>query len=257
LGGLVIERDIDIRTPDGSSDAVLFEPAGAETRPGVLHLTDIYGIRPSQRQMARRLADQGYTVLMPNLFYRLGRAPLFEIPINREDPRVQAKLAELRTQLSPEMAERDVAAYIDFLTALPSVTKETGIGVVGYCLSGGMAMRAAAVRPDRVVAAASFHGVGLFTDKPASPHLLLPHIKARLYFGYAVEDPSMPEAAIAQFERALAAWGGRFESETYADSRHGWTVPDHAAYNQPQAERAFSKLTAFFADALVVHARGA
>jgi carboxymethylenebutenolidase len=253
----VIERDIDIRTPDGSSDAVLFEPAGGETRPGVLHLTDIYGIRPSQRQMARRLADQGYTVLMPNLFYRLGRAPLFDIPVNREDPQVQAKLAELRTHLSPEMAERDVAAYIDFLTAQPSVTKETGIGVVGYCLSGGMAMRAAAVRPERVVAAASFHGVGLFTDKPASPHLLLPRVKARLYFGHAVQDPSMPAEAIAQFERALAAWGGRSESETYADAHHGWTVPDHAAYNQPQAERAFSKLTALFADALHARGRGA
>ncbi len=118
-------------------------------------------------------------------------------------------------------------------------------------------MRAAAVRPERVVATASFHGVGLFSDKPASPHLLLPKIKARLYFGHAVQDASMPAEAIAQFERALAGWGGKFESETYAGAHHGWTVPDHAAYNQPQAERAFSKLTAFFADTLAVHARGA
>jgi carboxymethylenebutenolidase len=105
-------------------------------------------------------------------------------------------------------------------------------------------MRVAAARPDKIAAAASFHGGGLFTDTPASPHRLLPRIQAELYFGHAVEDRGMPEEAIKKFEQALAEWGGTFESETYEGARHGWTVLDSPVYNEPQAERAFRKLTA-------------
>jgi carboxymethylenebutenolidase len=246
----VIEEEIDIRTADGTSDAVLYRPApGAAARPGVIHLTDIGGIRASHRRMARRLAGQGYTVLMPNLFYRLGRSPVFDFGANREDPQVQARLTELRTHLTPEMVERDVASYVDFLAAHEAVARGP-MGVVGYCLAGSMAMRTAAVRPERIAAAASFHGVWLFTDTPESPHLALPRIKARLYFGHAVKDRSMPEEAIAQLDRALASWGGTYESETYEGAFHAWTVPDSPVYNQPQAERAFEKLTALFADTL-------
>ncbi len=114
--------------------------------------------------------------------------------------------------------------------------------VVGYCLTGAMALRAAAARPDAVCAAASFHGGGLCTDSPASPHLVLPRVKARLYFGHADQDKSMPAGAIAKFEAALAAWGGRYESETYTGALHSWTVPDSPVFDQPQAERAFQKL---------------
>jgi carboxymethylenebutenolidase len=109
-----------------------------------------------------------------------------------------------------------------------------------------MALRTAAVRPDQIAAAASFHGGGLYTDASTSPHALLPRVKARLYFGHATDDRSMPKEAIEKFDRALAVWGGRYESEIYDGARHGWTVPDNPSYNEPQAERAFGKLIDLF-----------
>jgi carboxymethylenebutenolidase len=124
------------------------------------------------------------------------------------------------------------------------------MGVVGFCFAGGVALRIAAARPDRIAAAASFHGGGLATDAPTSPHLLLPRIQARLYFGHATQDRGMPAAAIEKLDRALDAWGGRYESKVYEGAFHGWTVPDSPVYNQPQAERAFQKLTELFAETL-------
>lgn len=124
------------------------------------------------------------------------------------------------------------------------------MGAVGLCFSGAFALRTAAARPDRISAAASFHGGGLYTESPASPHLVLPRVKARLYFGHAVEDQSMPPEAIDKLNAALEAWGGRFESESYAGAHHGWTVSDNPSYNQAQAEKAFSSLTRLFADSL-------
>ena len=120
------------------------------------------------------------------------------------------------------------------------------IGVVGYCFSGKMAMYAAAARPDKVAAVASFHGGGLYTDAPTSPHLALPRIKARLYFGHATNDRSMPEEAIAKLDEALKRWGGKYESETYKDASHSWTASDSPVYNEPQAERTFHKLLELF-----------
>jgi carboxymethylenebutenolidase len=124
------------------------------------------------------------------------------------------------------------------------------MGVVGYCFTGAMAMRTAAMRPDRVAAAASFHGGALYTDTPASPHLVLPRIKAQLYFGHAIEDQTMPADAIVKLEAALAAWRGKYESETYDGAYHGWTTPDAPVYNPEQAGRAFKKLTDLFASTL-------
>ena len=124
------------------------------------------------------------------------------------------------------------------------------MAVVGYCFTGGMAMRAAAVRPEKIAAAASFHGGGLFTDAPASPHLVLPRVKAQLYFGHAINDNSMPKEAIEKLDRALAAWGGKYESEVYDGAYHGWTSSDAPVYNQAQAERAFEKLMGLFARTL-------
>ncbi len=159
------------------------------------------------------------------------------------------RFAELREPLTPEAMERDVAGYVSFLTTQPSVS-QGAMGVVGYCFTGSMAMRAAAARPDRIAAAASFHGGGLYTEAPTSPHLLLPRIRARLYFGHAVEDRGMPPEAIEKLDQALAAWGGRYESELYEGARHGWTVPDSPVYNPPQAERAFEKLAELFHETL-------
>jgi carboxymethylenebutenolidase len=145
--------------------------------------------------------------------------------------------------------ESDATAYVDFLAKQESVRSEP-MGVIGFCFTGAMALRTAAKRPDKIAAVASFHGGGLFTDDPASPHTVLPKVKARLYFGHAIEDRSMPREAIAKFEGALAAWNGAHESETYDGAHHGWSVPGSPAYNEPQAERAFQKLTELLAATL-------
>jgi carboxymethylenebutenolidase len=243
------EQDFQISMPDGSSDAVLFRPEGSAICPGVLYFTDIGGIRAVNRESAARLSKQGYIVLMPNIFYRTGRAPLQPVMRTLDDEGRRKRMAELASPLTPEAIERDASAYIDFLTSQKGV-KEGMIGVVGHCFSGKMAMYAAAARPEKVAAAASFHGGGLFADAPTSPHLVLPRIKARLYFGHAVEDRSMPQEAIVQFEEALKRWGGNYESETYAGAHHGWTSADNPSYNQPQAERAFQKLSELFKQTL-------
>jgi carboxymethylenebutenolidase len=245
----VTEQEIEIRTPDGTADAVLYHADDQRRLPAVLFLTDIGGIRPSQRAMAQRLAAEGYTVLVPNVFYRTRRPPMFDFPVKHGDERTTKRIAELSSPLTPEAAERDASAYVDFLAAQPFVS-EGAMGAVGYCFSGALAMRAAAARPDRIAAIASFHGGRLYADAPTSPHLLLPRIKARLCFGHAVQDQSMPQEAIEKFNHALQAWGGQYESEVYEGAYHSWTVPDSPVYNQPQAERAFAKLTDLFAKTL-------
>ncbi|MGO9895195.1 MAG: dienelactone hydrolase family protein [Bryobacteraceae bacterium] len=242
------EEAVEIRTVDGTADGFLY--GNEESRgPGFLFLADIGGIRPSQREMAARVAGEGYTVLLPNMFYRTHRAPLFEPPMNFADEATRRRFGELKAALPPDAIERDAAGYADFLAAHSGPAKGP-IGVMGLCFAGAAALRIAAAAPDRVAAAASFHGGGLFTDAPDSPHLLLPRIRARLYFGHAVEDRSMPAEAIAKLEAALAAWGGRYESEIYEGAYHSWTVPDSPVYNQPQADRAFGKLTELLAQTL-------
>jgi carboxymethylenebutenolidase len=247
--GHVIETVIEIRTPDGVSDGFLYRAEGTEPRPGVIHLTDIGGIRPSHRGMAQRLAEQGYILLLPNVFYRTGQPPMLDFPFTPGEERSMKRLAELAGPLTPEAMERDASAYVDFLAAQDSVS-DGPMGVIGHCFTGAMAMRTAAARPDKIAVAASLHGGNLFTDKPMSPHLALPRIKSRLYFGHAVQDRTMPQEAIDKLGRALTAWGGKYESEVYDDAFHGWTVPDSPVYNQLQAERAFGKLTEMLASTL-------
>jgi carboxymethylenebutenolidase len=245
----MIEEKVEIRTADGVSDGLLFRPEGTAL-PGVIHLTDIVGIRASHCDMARRLAAEGYAVLVPNIFYRTSKVPVFDFAPNFGDERTTKRFGELSGPLTPDAMERDASKYVDFLAAL-EFTNDTGIGVVGYCYAGAMAMRTAAVRPDKVAAIASFHGGRLFTDASTSPHLLLSRIGARLYFGHAVKDNSMSADAILKLDRALGAWGGTYESEVYEGALHGWTVPDMPVYNQARAERAYQKLKELFAAALV------
>lgn len=245
----MIETAIEIKTSDGVSDGFLLQPAANGKWPGVMHLTDIGGIRPSQHEMARQLCEAGFVVLMPNIFYRFGRPPLIDLPVNMDDEKTKKRFGELRAALPLAGMERDGAAYVDFLAMHESVIAAK-LGVVGYCFAGAMALRMAATRPEKIGAAASFHGGGLCSDASDSPHTVLPRVKARLYFGHAIEDRSMPKDAIEKLEKALASWGGKFESETYAGCRHGWTVPDSPVFNSDGAARAFSKLTAMFSAAL-------
>lgn len=245
----MIEQSVAIPTPDGTAEGTVFVPDAGKRCPGVLYFVDIVGVRPANLSMARRLAEQGYGVLVPNLFYRTSKIPAFDFPVKFGDERTTKRLGELSTPLTPDAMERDASAYVDFLDGSDGVAPGP-MGVVGFCFSGSMAMRAAAARPDRIAAVASFHGGRLCTDQPTSPHRELPRIKARLYFGHAVDDKSMPAEQISRFEDALKAWGGRYQSETYEGALHGWTVPGGHVYNHAQAERAFGKLTQLFAETL-------
>lgn len=246
---MMVEQDVQITTADGLADGVVIAPAGEGPSPGVIMLTDTFGLREAHRQVARRLAAEGYTVMLPNLFYRSGRPPFFQTPITFSAPDTQARAAELRGTLPPDVIARDAAAYVDFVARHPLVAPGP-LAVVGYCFSGAVAVRIAATRPEAFAVAASFHGGRLATEDATSPHLLLPRITAQLYFGHAHNDRSMPAEAIDRLEHALAAWGGRFESEIY-NAGHGWTVPDHPAYSQPEAEQAFMTLTTLLARTLV------
>lgn len=243
------QLEIQIPMSTGVTDAVLVTPSASTPLPGIIHLTDIGGIRPAHIQMASELASHGYTVLLPNVFHRTSRPPV--LTVDRADQEaVTRRIRELLEPLTPPAVEDDAYRYIDFLLAQKSVASSKPIGVVGYCGTGSHPMRYAAARPDQVAAGASFHGTYLYADDPKSPHLLLPRIKARLYFGHASNDPYMPAASILALEASLRQWGGEYESETYSGASHSWMVPDSPLYNPSQAARGFEKLTALFAETL-------
>jgi carboxymethylenebutenolidase len=238
----MIEQEIEIITDDGTIDGYLYRASDSKPQPGVIQLTDVVGLRSSNRDMARTLAAAGYTVLLPNVFYRTSRPPLFTFKPDFMEERTWKRMAELVGPLTPEAIERDACAYVDFLASQPCVA-DGALGVVGYCYTGGVALRMAAARPDKLAVCASFHGGGLFNDSPTSPHRVLPRVKAQLYFAHASNDRMMSAEAIQQLEQALRAWGGRYESSVYEGALHGWTSPDSPIYNPQQAERAFQKLS--------------
>jgi len=243
----MIEKAVAIPTADGMCDGFLYQPEAQGRWPGVVFLTDIFGIRPASQGMAKRLAAEGYAVLLPNIFYRVAKPPVFDFQPSFGEERTMKRLGELRAAVPIDAQERDNTAYLDFLSKQESA--RAPIGVVGYCLTGSMAMRMAAAHPDKIAAVASFHGGGLFTEAPDSPHMLLPRIKGQMYFGHATDDRSMPAEAIAKFEKALGASAGKFQSETY-DAPHGWSVPGSPMYREPEAEKAFQKLTELLRAAL-------
>jgi carboxymethylenebutenolidase len=234
----MIEAKVEI--PGMGAEALFLRPDGVADFPGVLFLTDIWGVRPGNIGMAKRLAERGFAVLMPNVMHRYG--PIQPDGLEPKDPQeIGKRLGQLFPLLTPDQMVSDGKIYVDFLQAQKGV-KAGKIGVVGYCFTGQMAVRIASAVPDKVAAAASFHGGFLATDKPDSPHRLLSPITARLYFGHAVEDASATPEHVATLEQALRDWHGAFQSEVYDGARHGWTTPGRAVYNELQAERAFEKL---------------
>lgn len=235
------EEKVDIRTSDGVSDATLVRTD--DPSPGVIVLTDIWAVRPAYVDLAERIAGHGYTVLLPNIFYRAGKPPFFE-NFDFQDPKTKVRAGELTAPLTPQAMERDGAAYVDFLASRRSVSRGP-MGVVGFCFSGQFALRIAAARPDRIGAAASFHGGGLYKDEDTSPHRVLPRVKARLYFGHATNDNSMTAGQIEMFESALEKWGGDFASETY-NARHGWMIPGREMFEPRSAEKGFERLIELF-----------
>jgi carboxymethylenebutenolidase len=236
----VIEKRFEIATVDGVTDAILYTP-GERPYPGLLFYTDIFGIRPANQGMAQRMAEQGYAVLMPNVFYRYGKPPFADASFKWGEPDSMKIIGGLFASLTGAMMEKDAPVYVEALLNRPEIS-DGKIGVVGYCFTGAMALRTAAVCANQVVAAASFHGGHLVTDAPDSPHSRIPKVEGELYFGHAVEDPLMPPDAIERLNDTLKAWDGRFESEVYDGARHGWTVPGRDIYNPTQAERHYQKL---------------
>lgn len=234
----MIETKVEI--PGLGAEALFLRPDDIADFPGVVFLTDIWGIRPGPISMATRLCEKGFAVLMPNVMHRYGPIALdgYETDDAAEN---RMRIGKLFTSLTPEQMASDGKAYVDFLLAQNGVTPGK-VGIVGYCFTGQMAVRAAAAVPDKVAAAASFHGGFLVTTAPDSPHKILSPIKARLYFGHAVEDQTATLEQVKTLEAALRDWHGAFQSEFYEGALHGWTVPGRDVYNEMQAERASEKL---------------
>jgi carboxymethylenebutenolidase len=254
----VVETDVSIKTPDGTCDAAFIHPATG-SHPGVLIWADAFGLRPSLREMAKRLAGNGFSVLVPNPFYRTAKAPVFTdvASFNFTNAADRAKLTPLMAPLNaPGAAERDAAAYIAFLDAQRQVDRTKKIGTQGYCMGGPLVVKTAATVPDRVGAGASFHGGGLVTDQPGSPHLLAPKIKARMYIAVASNDDMQQPAAKDELRKAFAAAKVPAEVEVYS-ALHGWCMTDMPLqngapiYNKESAERAWGKLVALYKAALV------
>ncbi len=250
------ETDVEIKTPDGTCDAAFIRPKSGSYA-GVLIWPDAFGLRPALRSIGKRIASEGYSVLVPNPFYRVSKAPFTDASnFNFQNADDMAKLRPLMASVNaPGNAEKDAAAYVAFLDAQKEVNKAKKIGTQGYCMGGALVVRTAAAVPDRIGAGASFHGGGLVTDKPDSPHLLAPKIKARMYFGIAANDDQRQPDAKDKLKEAFAAAKVSAEIELYP-AQHGWCIPDMpvrdgvAIYNKPEAERAWAKLVAFYKTAL-------
>ncbi len=241
----VTESDVNVTTPDGSADCYFVHPASG-TAPGVLIWPDIFGLRPAFRQMGKRLAESGYSVLVVNPFYRTKKAPTADAgaatPIDQVRPLAQT-LNE-RTHMT------DAKAFIAWLDGQSSVAKNRKMGTQGYCMGGPIAFRTAAAVPDRIGAVASFHGAGLVTDQPNSPHLQAAKSKAQFLIAIAASDDARSPNDKNILRDTFAKANLPAEIEVYADTAHGWCPPDSHVYNEPQAEKAWSRLLVLYGKAL-------
>ena len=246
----VTERDVEVTTPDGVADAALFYPTGRGSWPAVLLWPDVVSLRPVFREMGRRLAGEGYVVLVPNLYYRARRAPVVPEGFNFSNPEDRAKITPLRATVTPEGTARDAVAYLAFLDAQKQTNRKRKAGVQGYCMGGPLSFQTAGAVPARIGAVASFHGGGLVTDQPNSPHLLLPKTRAEYLVLVAENDDQRDPESKEKLKAALAAAGRRHKVEVYP-AAHGWTVRGSAVYEDAEAERAWSELLALYRRALV------
>ena len=241
----VTEADVNVTTPDGSADCYFVHPASG-TAPGVLVWPDIFGLRPAFRQMGKRLAESGYAVLVVNPFYRVKKAPTAEAggatPIQQ--------LMPLARTLSATTHMTDAKAFIGWLDEQAPVARNRKMGTQGYCMGGPIAFRTAAAAPDRVGAVASFHGGGLVTDQPNSPHLGAAKTKAQFLIAIAANDDARSPNDKNVLKETFAQAGLQAEIEVYAGAAHGWCPPDSQVYNEPQAEKAWSRLLVLYAKAL-------
>ena len=244
----ITESHIDITTSDGVADSYFVHPSTGE-HPAVLIWTDILGLRPAFEMMARRLAQSGYSVLVPNPFYRSARAPVVEEGASFQDPAVRETVIGMRSILSEQTDISDAAAFVEFLDAQDSVDSNRKMGTTGYCMGGPMVMRTVGTN-SRMGAGGTFHGGGLATDAPNSPHLLIPQMDASMLICVAANDDEDAPEVKNILREAFAAENVSAEIEVYEGTLHGWCPPDSAVYHEAQAERAWSRLLNLFESAL-------
>ena len=242
------ESEVEIRTPDGTTDAYFVHPASGR-HATVLVWPDIFGLRPAFRQMGKRLAESGYTVLVVNPFYRTKKAPTAPEKANFDDPETRKMLMGLAGTLSPATARTDAQAFLGWLDQQAATDTKRKAGTTGYCMSGRIAFTTAAALPDRIGAVASFHGGGLATDQPESPHLLIPKTKARFLVAIAKNDDEKEPKTKDILRDAFAKAGRPAEIEVYP-AMHGWCPPDSAVYDAAQAEKAWARMMALFKESL-------
>ncbi|HEY1509339.1 MAG TPA: dienelactone hydrolase family protein [Solirubrobacteraceae bacterium] len=243
---------VDIKTPDGTADAYLTRPDGDDEHPAVLFVIDALGLRPRIEEMADRIAEQGFVVLAPNALYRGGRAPVLPVPDFTDDESRGAfmkKVRPLLEQLTPEASASDGQAYLEFLAA----QAPGPVGITGYCMGARVGWRIAASQPDRVAALGGFHGGGLATDAPDSPHKTAGKLQADVYFGHADQDANMTPEQIATLDEALADAGVTHRSDLYEGAMHGYTMSDTAVFNEAATERHFTELFALLDRTLKPH----
>jgi len=246
----VVEKDVEVKTPDGTCDAVLFHPAGSGNWPAVLIWPDIMGLRPAFRDMGRRLAGQGYTVLVPNPFYRSAKAPVIGDNFDFSNPEQRARLTGYRNAMSDEGVDHDAQAYLTFLDAQPQTKKTVKAGVQGYCMGGSLSFRTAAAVPGRIAAVGSFHGGnGLVTANPNSPHLLITKTSAAYLVCQAQNDDAQNPKMKDDLKAAFVAAKHQATVEVY-QANHGWCVKGGAAYNEAEAERAWTALSQLYKTSL-------
>ncbi len=242
-------QDVDIKTPAGTCDAYFVHPEQGK-HPAVLIWPDIFGLREAFKGMATRLAQSGYAVLVVNPFYRARRAPTSAAGADMKDPAVREALMALRGSLNAETAQVDARAFIGYVDRQKATDTKKKVGTMGYCMGGPLVMRTAAALPDRVGAGASYHGGGLATDKPDSPHLLIPAMKASFLIAVAANDDEKDPAAKDTLRAAFAQAKLPAEIEVYAGTKHGWCPTDSPVYDHDQAEKAWARTLELFGRAL-------
>jgi carboxymethylenebutenolidase len=245
----VSESDVKIKTADGTADCYFVHPSSG-AYPGVVVWPDIKGLRPVFRAIGKRLAEQGYAVLVINPYYRSNAAPVVPDEASFDDPPVRERLMGLMKSITPDMTMQDATAFVGFLDQQKAVNTAKKIGTTGYCMGGPMTIRTAAAVPGRIGAIASFHGARLVSQDPSSPHQLIPQTKASALIAIAENDDKSDPEAKTVLRDAYAKAKLPAEIEVYDGAMHGWCVPDFPVYNQAQAEHAWSRLLVLFGKAL-------
>ncbi len=245
----VTESDVEITTADGVADCYFVHPASG-SHAAVIVWPDILGLRPAFREMGKRLAQSGYSVLVVNPFYRDARSPVVELGASFGDPETRAIVLPMARNLNADTHFTDARAMVAWLDQQSAVDTSRRIGTTGYCMGGPMVMRTVAAVPDRLGAGGTFHGGGLATDQPDSPHLLIPQTQSAMLHCVAANDDASNPVAKETLREAYAAANIAAEIEVYEDTLHGWCPPDSQVYDEAQAERAWSRLLNLFSSAL-------